>query len=302
MPDNGCSSALEQSVALRDQPLSQRRAPFGEVALPGDVLRHQVRADQGREPEGGLVKVHQPCRQVATAPRVRSVRRTAGTAYRSNPIGRTEMDERERNTEHAAGQDDGARQRMMYLRFAAMIVTSTAVMYALTYTNLFSFSHARVSVERAYMAVLMGAAMAIVMLGFMWGSMYKNLKVNIAIIAAAVVVGGAAFMMSQTQTLVGDDAYMKGMIPHHSIAILTSERADIDDLRVRELADGISQTQVEEISEMEWLLDDIAENGKARTPDEAAARPVPDFADEAQQWLRDPLFRLLVWPSEHEVR
>lgn len=212
------------------------------------------------------------------------------------------MDERERNTEHAAGHDDGARQRMMYLRFAAMIVTSTAVMYALTYTNLFSFSHARVSVERAYMAVLMGAAMAIVMLGFMWGSMYKNLKVNIAIIAAAVVVGGAAFMMSQTQTLVGDEAYMKGMIPHHSIAILTSERADIDDLRVRELADGISQTQVEEINEMEWLLDDIAENGKARTPDEAAARPVPDFADEAQQWLRDPLSRLLVWPSEHEVR
>jgi hypothetical protein len=70
---------------------------------------------------------------------------------------------------------------------------------------------------------------------------------------------------------------MKGMIPHHSIAILTSERADIDDVRVRELADGIIKTQRLEIKEMEWLLNDIEENGSATTEEEAAERPIPEF-------------------------
>ncbi len=87
---------------------------------------------------------------------------------------------------------------------------------------------------------------------------------------SAVVVGAIAFSLSQSQALVDDEAYLKGMIPHHSIAILTSERADIEDVRVRELADAISQTQVEEIKEMDWLLDDIEENGKATTPEDAA--------------------------------
>ncbi len=70
---------------------------------------------------------------------------------------------------------------------------------------------------------------------------------------------------------------MKAMIPHHSIAILTSERANIDDVRVRELADAIIEAQRREIAEMEWLIDDIAENGVAATEEEAEARPVPEF-------------------------
>jgi uncharacterized protein (DUF305 family) len=70
---------------------------------------------------------------------------------------------------------------------------------------------------------------------------------------------------------------MNGMIPHHSIAILTSERADIDDVRVRELADEIIEAQRTEIAEMQWLVDDIAENGVVTTAEEAEQRPVPDF-------------------------
>lgn len=214
------------------------------------------------------------------------------------------MKQQDENSEiqHGLGHKPDRHGQMMYLRFGAMIGTSTLVMYALTYTNLFSLSHARWSEERAYMAILMGAAMAVVMLVFMWGSMYQNLRMNLAIILGALVVGGAVFMLSQTQALVGDTAYMKGMIPHHSIAILTSERANIEDVRVRDLADGISQAQVEEIEEMDWLLDDIAENGAATTREEAARRPVPDFAADAKHWLRDPVLRLLVWPSESQTR
>ena len=84
--------------------------------------------------------------------------------------------------------------------------------------------------------------------------------------------------------LVEDDNYMRGMIPHHSIAILTSEHADIDDLRVCELANGIIRAQREEIAEMDWLIDDIAENGEATTQAEADQRPAPRFtADNVRE-------------------
>jgi hypothetical protein len=161
-----------------------------------------------------------------------------------------------------------------YLRFAGMIATSTVVMFVLTYTNVFDIAHIHFSQERLYMAILMGSAMAVVMLAWMW-KMHPDRRRNVAIVAGAVVVGIAAFLFSQTQTLVFDVNYMRGMIPHHSIAILTSERAGIEDLRVRELADEIIEAQRREIAEMEWLIRDIEQNGAATTEAEAAARPAP---------------------------
>jgi uncharacterized protein (DUF305 family) len=75
---------------------------------------------------------------------------------------------------------------------------------------------------------------------------------------------------------------MEGMIPHHSIAVLTSERAQIDDVRVRKLADEILDAQRKEIKEMEWLIRDISENGIAQTQAQADARPVPEFTSEPE--------------------
>ncbi|OUM43254.1 DUF305 domain-containing protein [Arthrobacter agilis] len=165
----------------------------------------------------------------------------------------------------------------MYLRFGIMIATSTVVMFVLTYTNVFRIDHVRWSEERFYMALLMGSAMAIVMLCFMWSMMYKNVKINFAIIVGVVILGGAALGLSRSQLLVDDLAYMKAMIPHHSIAILTSERAGIDDVRVRELADEIIEAQRREIAEMNWLIEDIQENGVVTTEEDAGLRPVPEF-------------------------
>lgn len=173
--------------------------------------------------------------------------------------------------------DARRRERRMYLIFGAMIATSTVVMFLLTYTNSFSIDHVRWSEERVYMALLMGAAMAIIMLSFMWAMMYKNVKINAAIIVGALVLGSVALGLSRSQVFVDDQAYMKGMIPHHSIAILTSDRADIDDVRVRELADDIIEAQRKEIAEMTWLIKDIEQNGVVTTPDEADQRPVPKF-------------------------
>jgi uncharacterized protein (DUF305 family) len=168
-------------------------------------------------------------------------------------------------------------ERKMYLIFAAMLTTSTVTMFLLTYTNAYAWSHMTFSEERLYMAVLMGSAMAIIMLGFMWGMMYKSRAANVAIIVVALVVGGTALWLSRSQTFVDDQAYMKGMIPHHSIAILTSERSDIDDVRVRRLADGIIKAQRIEIAEMKWLIEDIQKNGPATTEAQAQQRPVPKF-------------------------
>ena len=107
------------------------------------------------------------------------------------------------------------------------------------------------------MALLMGGAMAVVMLGFMW-SMHTNPGQR-GHHARGVTLMGGALWLSRSQQFVDDREYMKGMIPHHRIAILTSEHADLDDVRVCELANGIIRAQREEIAEMDWLIDDIAD-------------------------------------------
>jgi magnesium-transporting ATPase (P-type) len=163
-----------------------------------------------------------------------------------------------------------------YITFGAMIVTSMIVMYVLMYLNTYEISHVQWSETRFYMTLIMGAAMAVIMLTFMRG-MYNNRKMNVAIYLGSLVVFLVALFLVRSQTTVRDESYMRAMIPHHSIAILTSGRARIEDLRVRELADAIIEAQRREIKEMNWLLEDIRENGIASTETEAETRPVPEF-------------------------
>ncbi|HAB62821.1 DUF305 domain-containing protein [Pseudomonas sp. NPDC047963] len=146
--------------------------------------------------------------------------------------------------------------QMSYWRFAAMIGTSTLVMFGLMYLNTFAFEHVFWSETRAWMALVMGAVMAVIMLSFML-SMYKSTKVNIAIYLGSVLVFMLALWLVRSQATIGDAEYMKAMIPHHSIAIMTSERAQITDQRVRKLADEIIEAQRREISEMKYLINDL---------------------------------------------
>ena len=150
------------------------------------------------------------------------------------------------------------------------------VMFGLMYLNTFQLSHVRWSETRFYMTFLMGAAMAVIMLSFMRG-MYESNRTNMAIYIGSLIVFIGALFLVRSQTTVQDNAYMRAMIPHHSIAILTSERAEIEDVRVRELADEIILAQRREIEEMNWLIADIAENGVVITEDEAKERPLPEF-------------------------
>lgn len=106
------------------------------------------------------------------------------------------------------------------------------------------------------MALIMGATMAIIMLGFM-PNMFRNKRLNVGIIVGSIVVFAVALWLVRSQTTIDDVSYMRAMIPHHSIAIMTSERAQISDPRVRELADGIIQSQREEIAEMKSLITEL---------------------------------------------
>lgn len=175
---------------------------------------------------------------------------------------------------------------MGYRRFAAMIATSTVVMFGLMYLNTYAVQHVRFSETRLYMAFLMGAVMAVIMLLFML-KMYENKRANLAILVGGVAVFALSLWLVRSQATVGDVAYMKAMIPHHSIAIMTSERAHIKDPEVRKLADGIIDAQVREIAEMDRMIARLeAKPTPANAPDLPSYRdrhvpPPPPQTDES---------------------
>lgn len=161
---------------------------------------------------------------------------------------------------------------MSYSRFSIMIAVSTVIMFVLMYFNTYALDHIWYSQTRTWMALLMGAAMAIIMLGFMWG-MYKSQATNAVIVVASIAIGVVSLWLVRSQATVADVSYMKAMIPHHSIAVMTSERANIRDERVRKLADQIIESQLREISEMKQLISELERNPTASNAPNLPPRP-----------------------------
>ena len=158
--------------------------------------------------------------------------------------------------------------KMSWGRFAAMIATSTVVMFFLMYQLVYSLDHALFSLNRLMASLIMGCVMAMIMLGFMW-SMYEGRRTKVAIVVAAAILGALMLYMNRAQTLVDDTTFMRAMIPHHSIAINNASNSQISDPRVRELADEIIASQVREIEEMKLLIAEIERDGKR------GERPLP---------------------------
>jgi uncharacterized protein (DUF305 family) len=129
-------------------------------------------------------------------------------------------------------------------------------MYVIMFLNVDDATHIDINMTRFYMTLLMICAMAVLMV-VMMPMMYKNKKKNTIIITSSVVVFILAFIGVRKQVGISDIQYMKGMIPHHSIAIMTSQNAHIKDARVRKLADGIIKTQKKEIAEMKEMIDSL---------------------------------------------
>lgn len=143
-----------------------------------------------------------------------------------------------------------------YVKFTLMILTSTIVMFIMMYFNTYQLDHVYFSETRAYMALYMGAVMAIIMLAFM-SNMYKKTKINLLVYGISVVMFAVGLWGVRSQATVDQVDWMQAMIPHHSIAILTSSRADIEDPRVQQLADDIIKAQKREIAEMQALIEEL---------------------------------------------
>jgi hypothetical protein len=157
-------------------------------------------------------------------------------------------------------------------------------MFFLMYQLVYSYDHATFSLNRLIASLVMACVMSFIMLSFMW-SMYQGTGIKIAILIAAAIAGVALLYINRAQSLVDDVTFMRAMIPHHSIAVNNARKATISDPRVRGLADAIIKSQITEIAQMQFLVDDIERNGARGA---AALPPVstemtPEMEAEVQQ-------------------
>lgn len=146
-----------------------------------------------------------------------------------------------------------------YKSLAATVGIHFFIMFALTYVGVFRFDHIYPNLNRFYMAVIMVAPMVLLMLFFM-RHMFENKQLNIALYAISALVFVGGLLAIRTQMLVGNEQFLKSMIPHHSIAIKTCERADITDEQIKQLCTEIVEAQREEIAEMEEIMQRLDNN------------------------------------------
>ncbi|WP_181307982.1 DUF305 domain-containing protein [Rufibacter sp. XAAS-G3-1] len=140
-----------------------------------------------------------------------------------------------------------------YKKFLYMLTASFVIMYAVMFLNVDQAEHIYLSATRVYTTLLMVAPMAVVML-LMLRNMYEDKKLNMIIYASSAIVFVGALLFLRNQVLVADEQYMKAMIPHHSSAIMVSQKANIKDPELKKLADEIIKSQVKEIAEMKAIL------------------------------------------------
>lgn len=157
--------------------------------------------------------------------------------------------------EHAAAHTNKSHemQSQNYTRLGVMTVLSFISMYILMYAMVDKFADVYGSINQGYMAALMTAPMIIIEVVLMAG-MYRNSNLNMGIIALSVIVLIGSFMMIRSQTAIGNDGFLRSMIPHHSGAILMCREAKITNPAIKTLCEGIIQSQQQEIDEMRRLL------------------------------------------------
>ncbi|MBD64770.1 MAG: DUF305 domain-containing protein [Halobacteriovoraceae bacterium] len=163
-----------------------------------------------------------------------------------------------------------------YLKLGLIVLSSMFVMYGVTYLSSVDMTHVYWSESRLYMTLIMGAALTAILLGLMRNAFYHKLA-NKVIYATSAVVFVLSLTLIRSQITVGDHGWMSAMIPHHSTSILQSKNADIEDVRVKRLAQQIVKNQEREIQIMKWLMNDIDKNGRVKNSEFLLGRTLPDF-------------------------
>jgi uncharacterized protein (DUF305 family) len=141
-----------------------------------------------------------------------------------------------------------------YARLGAMVILSFLAMYALMYSMVDEFASVYSNLNQVYMAGLMAMSMVPIEIGLMW-SMYKNRTANIAIVGLSIILLAVFFIMIRQQSAIGDNQFLRSMIPHHSGAILMCREASISDAEIKKLCSEIIENQRSEISQMKTLLE-----------------------------------------------
>jgi len=144
-------------------------------------------------------------------------------------------------------------QSVSYKKFVVMLLISFFIMYLVMFLNMDKLENYHTSATRIYIALLMVAPMAVVMMTMM-DKMYSNKKLNTTIIIGSIVLFAVTLAALRTQTPISDVQYMKAMIPHYSSAVMVSKHANIKHPEVRQLADSIIASQEREIAQMEGIL------------------------------------------------
>ncbi|WP_253907430.1 DUF305 domain-containing protein [Arthrobacter sp. 35/47] len=155
------------------------------------------------------------------------------------------------------GSGHGGSGKKMYVKFGLILLISLGLMWTLSMSMVRSIDHFYYNLSNFWMALLMVGAMAIVMVIGMW-SMFKNTKANIAMLVGFAVLFVGVFALGRTETFVGNEQFLKSMIPHHSRAILVCQESNITDPEITELCEAIVKTQQEEIAQMQSILDRYA--------------------------------------------
>lgn len=142
----------------------------------------------------------------------------------------------------------------MYVKFGIILLVSLVLMWTLSMSMVRTVDHFYFNLSNFWMALLMVSAMAVVMVIGMW-AMFENRKANIAMLAGFALLFVGVFALGRTETFVGNEQFLKSMIPHHSRAILVCQESDITDPEIEELCTAIVDTQQKEIAQMKSILE-----------------------------------------------
>lgn len=154
---------------------------------------------------------------------------------------------------HVSPENGGSHPMAMYAKFGLTLVISLGLMWVLSMSMVRTVDHFYLNPSNFYMALLMVAAMAVVMMLVMWG-MFGNRRLNVVLLVGFVALFFATFALGRSETFVGDEGFLRSMIPHHSRAILVCQESSLTDPEIIELCDEIVRTQRDEIARMEEIL------------------------------------------------
>ena len=142
-----------------------------------------------------------------------------------------------------------------YVKLGLSLALSYVIMYASGFARTDRWSNVLLNLNQAYMAGLMVAPMALVML-FTMRHMFKHTKLNVGLAVASAALTVLFWALIRQQAGVGNEAFLRSMIPHHAAAILVCDEADLTDPRIQRLCREIVAAQEREIAEMKGYLAD----------------------------------------------